>query len=141
MELITIIRQAIGWLSFALLLFAILVLLFSSAAAQNVRRAAFSEGKERAFFFDSAKIGEQDTYIIKLKKGQSCRVEVEWKGRDIADEGQGLSGFTIVYPNGRKLVDTQDDYIQAKIDGDFKVIVSPKTRKTNYRYRIVFIRT
>jgi len=129
MELITIIRQAIGWLSFALLLFAILILLYSSAAAQNVRRGAFS---------DSAKIGERDTYIIELRTGQSCRVGVEWKGSDMAGEGQRLSGFTIVYPNGKKFIDPQDDLFQARTGGDYKIIVSQKTRKTNYRYRIIF---
>jgi hypothetical protein len=133
-------RTSIGWLSGAILSFAAAAFFNAPTAAQTVRRVAFSYGKANVVYSDTAKIGEKDHYVIRLKKGQSCQVEVEWQGEDAADEGQGLSGFTIVYPNGKKLVDAQDGYIRADIAGDYKIVVSPKTKKTNYRYRIIFTR-
>jgi hypothetical protein len=139
MNLSKIIKQtSIGWLVNAILLFAAAAIFNLSAPAQTVKRVAFIYGKANVIYTDAAKIGEKDTYVIKLKKGQSFQVDVEWQGEDAADEGQGLSGFTIVYPNGKKLVDAQDGYVQADTAGDYKIVVSPKTKKTNYRYRIVF---
>lgn len=138
MELSNIIKRIIEWLVVAILLFALLVIFYSSTAAQTVRRVSFSGGRETVGFSDSARVGERDTYVIRLKKGQSCQVEVEWAGADIADEGQGLSEMTIVYPNGKRLTDAQDGYLEAAATGDYKIVISPKTKKTNYRYRIIF---
>jgi hypothetical protein len=138
MNLINIFKCAVRHLSTAILMLAVFAIFSLSAFAQTVKRVVFIIGKANIVYSDSAKPGESDTYIIKLKRGQSCQVEVEWKGEDVNDEGQGLSGFTIVFPNGKRLVDAQDGYIQAKVTGDFKIIVSPKTEKTNYRYRIIF---
>ncbi len=134
MEL-TIIRRLGGWLSIAVVMFAVAIILYSSAAAQT-KRNIYLYGKASVVYVDWAEIGEKDTYFIKVKKGQRYRVEVDWKGEDIDDNGQGLSGLTIVYPSGKTLVDAQDGYLQADTAGHFKIIVSPKTRKTSYRYRI-----
>jgi hypothetical protein len=131
-------RTSIGWLSIAILSFAAAAFFNVPTVAQTVKRVAFADGKANVAFSDAAKIGEKDNYVIRLKKGQSCQVDVEWQGEDVNDEGQRLSGFTIVYPNGKKLVDAQDGYIQAEVAGDYKIVVSPKTKKTNYRYRIIF---
>ena len=133
-------RRTIGWLVIAILMFAVSVILYSSVFAQTVRRVAFSKGRARLVFSDSAPPGEPDNYVIRLKRGQRCRIEVEWKGADVDDEGQGLSGYTIVYPSGERVVDPQDDALQAKSDGDFRIVVAPAARKTNYRYRIIFTR-
>lgn len=139
MKLPKIINQSsIRWFSDAVLMFAATLIFSLSASAQTTKRVAFSHGKANVTFSDSAKIGEKDSYVINLKKGQSFQVDVEWQGENIADEGQGLSGFTIIYPNGKKLVDAQDGYVRANTAGDHKIVVSPKTKKTNYRYRIIF---
>lgn len=133
-------RTSIGWLPTAVLSGAALAIFSSPGSAQTVRRVAFSNGKPNAVFSDAAKIGEKDVFVVRLKKGQSCQIDVEWHGADAGDEGQGLSGYTIIAPNGKKSIDPQDGYLQAESAGDYKIIVSPKTRKTDYRYRIVFTR-
>lgn len=143
MNLLRINKYASGWLPVAFLMFLITWALGSSGWAQTARRFISADGKAAVTYFNTAKPGEEDIYVINLKKGQSCEVDVEWQGEDGADEGQGLSGFTLIYPNGEKLVDAQDghiqaNHIQANTTGGYKIIVSPKTSKTNYRYRITF---
>jgi hypothetical protein len=138
MELSKIIRRTIEWLVIAIVALALMIIFYSGTAAQTVRRVSLPG--DRVVYSDTAGIGERDTYVIRLKKGQSCQVEVEWQGADVADEGQGLSGLTIVYPNGKRLTDAQDGFIEAAATGDYKLVVSPKTKKTNYRYRIIFTR-
>lgn len=117
-----------------------LILFYLPARANSAVRVTFTEGKRNAVFNGSAKMGEKDIYVVKLKKGQNCQIDVSWLGEDLADEGQGLSGYTIVFPNGKTSVDPQDGFLQPPIAGDYKIIVSPRSRKTNYRYRITFTR-
>lgn len=141
MEFIDEVKKVFGWFTFGVLLFALSIVLCSSdATAVSFRRVAFADGKDTVEFAGSASIGERDTFVIALEKGDECDVDVRWQGDDLGDEGQGLSGFSIIFPDGEELTDAEDGYIQAQTAGDHKIVVSPKTRKTNYRYRIIFKR-
>ena len=138
MQSIRFFKHAVEWLFFGVLIFALLVIFYSSNAAQGVRGVVFPEAKNEVVFSDSVKIGERDTYILELAQGQNCEVEIVWQGADTSDEGQGLSVFTIIYPKGEKYEGAQDGYIQAGQAGDYQIVVSPKTRKTSDRYSIIF---
>jgi len=141
MDLIEIIKRKSSEGGTALFLLLAAVLVFNWPTwAQAVKRVSFLYGKAAVIFSDSAKPGEKDTYLIRLRKEQSCQIDVNWQGTDIENEGETPAGYTIVFPDGEKIVDPEDGYLLAEIAGDYKIIVSPRTTKTNYRYRIVFTR-
>jgi len=141
MEFINEAKKVAGWFLIGVLFFALSIIIGSSGVeAESFVRVTFGEGKDTVEFADSASMGERDTFVVALAKGESCEVDVLWKGDDLEDEGQGLSGFSIIFPDGEELTDTQDGYIRAATAGDHKIVVSPKTKKTNYRYRIIFKR-
>ena len=75
----------------------------------------------------------------KAQKGESCEVGLEWQVKEVADDAQGDSRFTIIHPDGRKITDSPDVHIHASVAGDYRIVVSPNATKANYRYRITFI--
>ncbi len=118
----------------------LLVLAFSVVTSGQTKRVQFAKNSKKVVFNDSAPRGEKDVYTISLRKNQAIDVYVRWAGEDltIPPNEQGISGFTIVYPNGKQLVDPQDTYIRAERAGEYKIIVSTPNRRTSYRYKITF---
>lgn len=127
-----------GLLTLVLSLLAVVIFDWSIFAQETASQIAFLYGQAAVIYSDSAKPGEKDTYLINLKKGQRCRIDVKWSDAGIEDEDENLPGYTIIFPDGKKLVDPVDGQLQAQQGGDYKIIVSPEGTKTNYRYRIIF---
>ena len=125
--------KKLGLLILVMLAFSVI-----GASAQATKRVTFAKGKKAVVFNDSANTTQKDTYIVKLKKGESVDVNAEWVGEDVNDEGQGLSGLTIIEPGKAASPDVQDGAVTAERAGDYKFVVSAPYKKTNYRYKITF---
>jgi hypothetical protein len=110
------------------------------AAAQNVKLVRFVYGKTRIVFSDTANLGQVDTYLIKLRKGQTYQIEIEWKGEDMTNEPLPLRGYTVIVPMGREISNPPSGVFQPPVTGIYKIVVSPLTTRTDYRYRITFIK-
>jgi hypothetical protein len=141
MKFINETKKITGWLTLGGLSFALSIILGSAGVeAGNFKRVTFPDGANRVGFAGSVNPGERDTFVIALERGDDCEVDVRRKGADASGEGQGLSGFSIVEPDGEERTDAQDGDIEAETAGDYRIVVAPKTRQTDYRYRIVFKR-
>lgn len=125
--------------AFILICFALIGLCALAAEAQQTRRIKFSRNVKKIVLNDSANRKQTDVYIFRLKKGERADALVTWKGRNIGVKNEDvLSGFSIHYPSGEKAEDPQDGVMTATKTGDYKVLVTPRHRKTNYRYKITF---
>lgn len=125
--------------SFVAVSFVLIGLFAVSINAQTVHRVKFPKNVKMVVLRDSANRKQTDTYIFRLRKGERADALVIWTGRNISVKNEDvLSGFSIQYPNGKKFEDVQDGIITATRSGDYKVLVTPRHRKTSYRYKITF---
>lgn len=122
-------------------LFLTLILLsVFSVQAQSVKRVVFAKGSKTAVFNDSARIGEKDTYVVKLRKGQKIDISPDWvNGAGISVNNEdAVSGFMVITPKGEKIEDPQDTYFIAELSGDYTVVVRPVYKRKSYRYKLTF---
>ena len=103
------------------------------------KRVALSITKPCVVLEGSVQPKNFDTYILKVRKGQTVIASPYYYGEETdrpADDEQGLSGFVIVMPNGEKSEDPQDDQFQAEKSGEYKILVRPAYTRTNAKYRL-----
>ncbi|GEM_PF-2345722 len=118
---------------------ALCLLLFAFCAPANAqksgitKRVQFAKGKTSTSIKGNVAAGKQDTYIFRAKENQSITVTVEWLG-DRKGTDEQLSGFVFVHPDGTQEEDPQSDVFVAGEEGDFKVIIRTKSRRSTTAY-------
>lgn len=122
-------------ISLFLFTFIFLVLAQHTANAQSgiTKRVQFPKGKHSATIRGSIAAMKKDTYVFRAKENQSITINVEWLGTRKGPDEQ-LSGFVFVHADGTEEEDPQSDVFVAGEDGDYKVIVRTKSRRSTTRY-------
>ena len=80
-----------------------------------------------------------DTYIFHAAKGQTVVADTYYYGKETnrpKNDEEGVSGFVIVMPDGKKVEDPQDDQFTAEKTGVYKILVRPAYRRTTGKYAI-----
>ena len=115
--------------------FLFLALLQHTANAQSgvAKRLQFAKGKHSAIVRGNVAATKQDTYIFRAKENQSITINVEWLGERKGPDEQ-LSGFVFVHADGTEEEDPQSDVFVAGEDGNYKVIVRTKSRRSTTKY-------
>ena len=103
------------------------------------KRITLSKTKPCVILTGSVQPKNFDTYIFRAVKGQTIIASPFYYGDETdrpEDDVQGLSGFVIVLPNGRKVEDPQDDQFQAEKTGEYKILVRPAYTRTTTKYAL-----
>ncbi len=97
-------------------------------------RVRFPRGASSMTFNNSVPLGSKHTYIFGASSGQLITADLTWRGHPVEDQGQGLSGLSLVFPDGR----IEQDVVQVNFDttttGDYKAIIAQPYRQTSSRY-------
>lgn len=110
------------------------VVLCLSVAAQTVKRVKFVYGESSVVLSAEVRIGQKDTYIIRLKKEQNIQIVIELDGEDITNEPRPIWGYTIIFPKSKKLINPPIENLQTRAVGDYKIFVSPMAASINSFY-------
>src|SRR6185369_14442565 len=103
-----------GLLTLVSLLLAVVIFNWPILGWETVKGVAFLNGKAVVIYSDSANPDERDTYLINLIKGQGFKIDVKWPGANVETEGEKLPGYTIIFPDGKKIADTANGYLLAE---------------------------
>jgi len=126
-------KQKVVIISGFCLLFFVFCLPSYAQKSGITKRVQFGKGKTSTTIKGNVAPGKKDTYIFRAKENQSITVTIEWQGKRGGLDEQ-LSGFVFIHPDGTQEEDPQSDVFVAGEEGDFKVIIRTKSRRSVTAY-------
>ncbi|HBE21073.1 MAG TPA: hypothetical protein DEG17_07665 [Cyanobacteria bacterium UBA11149] len=124
-----------GGVGFAIFSSASLFLPVEAQEKRNLtRRVRFPRGASSMTFNNSVPLESKHTYIFWASSGQLVTADLTWMGHPIEDQGQGLSGLSLVFPDGSIVQDIQNSNFDTTSTGDYKAIIAQPYRQTSSRY-------